>query len=155
MFETHTLAALLAWCPPISSKDAAFLEGVAKDIAIVAEENPVFASEDGGRKTAILMASVVSLESSCRADVDSGAVKGDHGRAHGLMQVQLRPWERDLCDTRAGCLRIGRERLRESLHHCRGNAKDERLALYMSGSCRAGLRPARARWRRYASWRID
>lgn len=113
----------------------------------------MFAGELGARKTAILMASVISLESSCRADVASGVVRGDHGRAIGPMQVQLRPWERGQCDTRKDCLRVGRERLRESLFHCRGNKKDERLALYMSGSCRLGLRPARARWNRYASWR--
>lgn len=152
----HVLAFLLAHCTP-SEGDAgqvAFLEDLAREVAYVAAEAPIFHDELGVRRTALLMASVMSLESSCRQDVASGAVRGDQGRAIGPMQVHLRPGEQGLCDTRLGCLRVGRERVRESLYHCRGNEPGDRLALFMSGSCKLGRRPARARWERFKAWRM-
>lgn len=131
------VSAMVTWVPP-GSADTVRYEAIAEDIANVAAEAPVFPSTDGTARTALLMAAIASYESTFRADIDGFKVKGDHGRSKGLMQVWLRPGE--ACDDRLACLRVGRERIRESLTACAALPFNERLGVYTMGKC--GANPA-------------
>lgn len=143
----EVLAAMSSWLSP-RDMDVERYQSIAFDIASVAEEAPVFEGPDAARKTAIMMASIASLESFYRGDVDDFRVKGDSGKALGLMQVQLRGGER--CADRVECLRIGRERIRESMVSC-ARVRDP-LALYISGPKCLSTWGSRERWRRAAVW---
>jgi hypothetical protein len=147
MLAVEVWSAMATWVAPGSAKDAERYMEIAEDIATVAQESPVFAGDDG-RQTAIMMASIASLESFYRADVDEFAVRGDNGRSWGLMQVQPRRGE--ACDDRIACLRLGRDRIKESMGSCRRTA--DPLALYISGPRCLSTWGSRERWRRAASW---
>lgn len=135
------LSAMVTWVPP-RARDVPRYESIAEDLATVALEAPVFPSKEGPARTALLMAAIASYESNYRADIDAFSVKGDHGHSHGLMQVWLRPGEE--CGDRLSCLRIGRDRIKESLDACRAFPFAERLGVYTMGKC--GANPA-SRWR--------
>jgi hypothetical protein len=126
------VSAMVTWVPPRPT-DTVRYEAIAEDIANVAVEAPVFPSSDGAARTALLMAAIASFESTYRADIDAFKVKGDHGKSVGLMQVWLRPGE--ACADRLECLRIGRERIRESFTACRALPFPERLGIYTMGKC--------------------
>lgn len=148
LIALEVLHAMIFWQPPLRQADADRYSDIASDIATVAAEEPIFVGRDGARRTAILMASVASLESYYRADVDDFRVRGDHGRSWGLMQVQPRVGER--CTDRVTCLRIGRERIRESMGYCRRTG--DPLALYVSGPRCLSTWGSRERWRRAMAW---
>jgi len=135
------VSAMVSWVPPRAADEARYVS-IAEDIAAVAWEAPVFPTDDGVAKTALLMAAIASYESFYRADVDDFRVKGDHGRSLGLMQVQLRDGES--CPDRLSCLRLGRERVRESLEACRSLPFNERLSVYTTGRC---ISNPSSRWR--------
>lgn len=143
------LVAMRSWVPPAAPRDDVRYVAIARDIAEVAREAPVFDGPSGDLETAVLMAAIASIESSYRDDVDRLEARGRLGEV-GIMQVLLRRGER--CWDRRTCLEIGRERVRESLAACRRLAERERLAVYASGSCGRGRAAARARWDRYAAW---
>lgn len=143
------MSAMVGWVPP-RTVDAVRYASIADDIIEVAAEAPVFPGEDGIARTALLMAAIASYESSYRADVDSFQVRGDHGRSHGLMQVQLRTGEK--CPDRTTCLRLGRERIRESLDACRALPFAERLSVYASGRCMTSAASRRRMGRAVNYW---
>ena len=144
------LQAMLAWVPP-SEGDLDRYAAIAVDIVAVAEEYPVFSGAEGTLKTAFTLAAIGSYESLFRNDVDAFEARGDGGKAWGLLQVHLRSGE--TCDSRLACLRIGRERLRESFHDCRRLPEQDRLSKYTTGRCMHN-RESRVRMERAArGWR--
>lgn len=141
--------AMATWVAP-APKDVPRYESMASDFAVVATEAPVMPGKDGAARTALLMASIGSFESFFRADVDDFTKLGDGGHSKGILQVWLRRGE--ACTTRVECLRIGRERIRESLTACHGRPVADLLAEYASGRCDAGLKESRHRMNRATSY---
>src|SRR5258708_1970304 len=90
---TYLIAAMVAWGPlraqtPIESSAAALARyaGIARDVAQVVvdeEETPLFPGPDGRARTALLMLSVASFESSYRTTVDDGIGRVPPGRGRG------------------------------------------------------------------------
>ncbi len=159
---TYILVALMAWCPPHEhdftrvdvAETVARYSQIADDIALVAEESPLFAGDDGPLRTAVLLASVASFESgNLRADIDSCEASGDGGKAWSLWQLH-RPKER-ICGSRRDAARAAVDMLRASMSACRALTQAERLAVFASGRCSSGRRESRNRWDRAASWLRD
>lgn len=150
---TFLLAAMVAWRAP-TLPERPYFEEVAHDFAAVAldeEEAPVFDGEHAREKTALLLLSIASYESGGFArDVDLDVRKGDSGRSHCLLQVQLRPGDK-LTD-RQSCIRLGLARVRESLALCRGVTLQDRLGGYVRGRCIDADPEARLRWNRAHAW---
>lgn len=137
---------MLAWVPVDSPDELARYEEIAADIVAVADEAPVFDDMHGGARTALTIAAIASLESRFERDVDEFRRNGDNGRARGLLQVHRFPGE-ETCDSRLACLRVGRERIRQSFRLARALPEIERLGPFACG--RAQRNPeGRARMRR-------
>ncbi len=146
LVTTWLVGAMIAWVPLQRDADRARYESIARDFAAVAfdeKEQPVFTGDMGRAKTALLMASIASFESSYRADVDDGRTTGDHGQSFCLMQVRVangktaEGWTgQDLVQDRKKCLRAALKRIRISFEWCHDRVLEDRLAGYTSGSCR-------------------
>jgi len=144
------LTAMVAFCPPQQHREgeakALVRYGdIARDFATVAldeAESPLFEGDLGRAETALLMASVASYESGYRSDVDKGDVKGDHGKALCIMQVQVygktaENWTREeIMSDRQKCLRTALHRMRQSFTACKSLKLVHRLAGYTVGSCK-------------------
>lgn len=125
-------------------------ESVAEDIAEVSldpEEAPLFHGAHARERTALVLASIASFESSLRADVDDCSTLGDGGRSRTIFQIQ-RGTPLVICEDRRAAAHVALSMVRESLAACAGSPADERLALYTSGSCERGRRQAQWRWAR-------
>lgn len=148
VIAAYVLGAMMVWVPPQREMDRAGYQYVARDIARVSVEKPIFKGEDGAAKTALLLASVASFESRYEIEVDAFVRRGDSGDAWGLLQVHLRPGE--ACTSRLGCLRLGRERVRESFRLCKSAPLQDRLAGFTGGRCasEAARKASRLRMRR-------
>jgi len=144
------LTAMIAWNPPSAHREGerAATErytSIAHDVAAVAldaEEPALFEGPQGRPQTALLMASVASMESNFREDVDTGKVKGDHGKSWCILQIQVHgktveQWTGDdLVQDRKRCLRAGLHRMRDSFVACKQLPLIERLSAYTTGTCK-------------------
>lgn len=159
MIAPLLLGAMLTWAPPVGDDDIARYVAIAEDIEAVSladDEASAFPGDDGRLRTAFLLASIAFEESGgFRADVDTGAARGDNGRSVCLMQIHMvtpRTWEGwttgELIADRRTCLRAGLHRVRESLQRCRALQGGDELAAYTHGRCVAPNATARRRWRR-------
>ncbi len=112
--------------------------------ATVQREEPLFAGEQGRERTAALLVSLAWFESR----FDAHAL-GDHGRSHGLYQIQEHGELADPADATRAALGM----LRESFRVCRARPLEERLGWYAAGGpdCSRGLRESRHRVAR-AMW---
>jgi len=103
--------------------------------------------------TGILMLSIARYESGgFREDVDKPTGTGDHGKAHCLMQIQLRDGE-EITD-RQSCFRLGLARIRESIKACSELRSEDRLVAYASGNCNndTGIKDSRLKVRQTNNW---
>jgi hypothetical protein len=157
----YLLSAMNSWVPPAQhayyetpDDTAGRYASIAGDIAEVAldpAEEPVFAGDDGRYKTALLLASIASYESSFRARVDDCRVAGDNGRAHGLWQTHA-PKDA-VCTDRRQAARIALEMVRASFAECRALDFADRLSLYTDGACKHDWNRSRYRvWRAVRWW---
>jgi hypothetical protein len=152
------LTAMVAFSPPQAQREgeaAALVRygEMAQDFARVAldeTESSLFEGEIGRPETALLMAAVASYESGYRSDVDQGTVKGDHGKALCIMQVQVygktaEGYSREeVMNDRQKCLRTALHRMRQSFTACRGLKLVNRLAGYTVGHC---VEEEKSEWR--------
>jgi hypothetical protein len=138
------------------ASDAETLEhyrAIAADIADASldpDEPPVFRTDktgDGRVKTALLLASIARWESQYRQDVDELRVRGDGGAA--LCILQIHPFEGEVIEDRASCLRAGLRHLRASYRACHS------LSGYTVGRCVAGEVEAERRLRPAERWLRD
>lgn len=147
------LATMIAWRAPLLA-DLPFYEEVAHDVADVAQdpnEAPLFEGDQGRERTALLLLGIAYYESGGFArDVDEDRRRGDAGKSHCLMQVQLRPGES--LPNRTACIRIALARTRESFALCQRMQAADRLGGYVRGHCRANDPEARRRWRKAVDW---
>ena len=131
------LSLMIAMQPNAPWRDS--YESTAQAIAkVVAEEEPLFAGEMGREKTAAVLVSIAWFEST----FDPHAT-GDHGRSHGLYQIQGKGELSDPVDATRAALSL----VRASFRVCRARTMDERLGWYAAGGndCERGLRESRHR----------
>lgn len=92
----YVLGAMMTWVPLAEHAPedvevtGARYYAVAKSISEVAldeNEAPLFPGEDGRARTALLLASIASLESTYTRLIVEGSALGDHGAAWCMMQV--------------------------------------------------------------------
>jgi hypothetical protein len=143
------MTAMVAWNPPAQHREG---EGAARDryasiahdfaeVALDQAEKPLFDGPNGRAQTALLMASVASAESGYRRDVDTGVLKGDHGRSWCILQVQVHGhtaenWTgQELVEDRKRCVRAGLHKMQESFATCKAMPLADRLAQYTLGRC--------------------
>jgi hypothetical protein len=182
--QTKLLALLttaaLAWTLPAKQRDAergryeaalAHMVEVAFDPA----EPAIFAGPAGRVRTAALLASIASYESSFRADVLDGRVKGDHGESVCALQIRVPKGVKILLQEREFsyvptsdprgydgaaissdprlCARIALHMVRTSYRRCND------LSGYTSGHCQRDEKRASVRaWRAnnaFSAWKLD
>lgn len=158
-------AAMVSWSPPAQHREGARVaseryRSIAHDFAAVAldEHEPVvFDGPQGRPQTALLLAAIAASESSYRADVDSGQVKGDHGKSWCILQVQVygktaENWTgEEIVADRKKCIRVALHRMKESFLECKALPLVYRLAGYTAGTCFEDPK-AEYRTRRALSW---
>ena len=88
-------AAMLAWSPPVATRDVSYgsevqryarLAWTALDVSFDEREKPLFEGPHGRAKTALQMLAIAGFESSYRRDVQMGEKRGKVGDAC-LMQI--------------------------------------------------------------------
>jgi hypothetical protein len=138
------LSLLLAAVPPGRVPERESAEAGAARYQAIAED---IAATTSSKRTAALLVAVAVHESGLRLDVDTGATRGDGGRACGLWQLQGTS-----CDLpRREQAGIALARVQRSFRACSGNDDRFRLAAYASGSCDKGWPESAAMvdsWRR-------
>ena len=150
----YLLAPMVAWVNPADhdsfatrTETLAHYTAIANDVAeVTAEEEPVFDGDLARERTALLLVSIASIESSFNAATDEGRSvrKGDNdsGRAVGLWQTHWRwnpyHWSReDIAADRKKAIKLALLRVRQSFAACRGFKDEDKLTVYATGqACR-------------------
>lgn len=116
-------------------------ERTAEAIVRVSDAEPLF-EEQGPARTATLLVALAWYESRLKPDAKSA-----NGQWYCLYQIDKHwlPDPKKALEDPETCTRAAVKLLRESLAKCAKNAKDDRLALYMSGKCDQGLAESRYR----------
>lgn len=129
---------MLALSPSRGTLDLEFRWDLAEGIA---------AATDDPREQDVLTR-IAWFESGFRRNVAGCRLRGDRGRSLGTFQVQPMTWDdaREACGTPAEQATLALRYVRRSAEACPGNVGADRLAVYVSGTCRRGLRQARERW---------
>jgi hypothetical protein len=166
---TYLVAAMFAWVPlyvhPASEPPAdvqARYERIARDLsAVVLDESeaPLFDGPDARARTAMLMLSVASFESSFRKTVDDGIRRGDGGRSYCLMQIRVgqgvtrEGWSGpQLLEDRKRCFRAALHMLRTSFAQCHSYPVEDRISVYATGHCMLDASISRSRVVRAERW---
>lgn len=129
------LGIMLHAVPAETAEDQARYVSIARDVAQVAsEEKPLYLGIFAEERTALVLLAIARHESDFRADVDTGLVRGDHGRSCTLWQlnrgvVACEP----LLGDRKAAAREALRAVRQSFGACHGT-----LNAYVSGSCDRG-----------------
>ena len=146
ILEQYLLGALLTFVPAsqhayYESEEATLdrYSSIAHTIAVISKEQPLFADDEDGVKTGLILASIASSESNLREDVDDCRRGGDrdkHGNwlAWGLWQTHAPKSE--VCSSRLSGARIAREMVRTSFSVCSSFAWSDRLSVYTDGVCK-------------------
>ena len=141
---TWLVAAMFAWAPAREADRARYTENASDLTAVVyvPAEQPLFSGSDGRAKTALFLASIAAHESTFRADVENGKVRGDGGTSWCFMQLHIgsgktgEGWTgADVTADRKLCFRAGLHLARWSFRICNAFPPDERLSAYASGQC--------------------
>lgn len=130
-------------------------ESIADTIAAVAIEAPVFKDDVSGVKTALLLGSIATFESSLRADIDTCAKGGDIDKAgvtHAWTLWQLHAPKEKACASRLAGARMARETIRISFKACAKEEMLDRLSGYTDGACHSKWNRSRHRMFRAMNW---
>lgn len=130
-------------------------ESIAEDIATVSLESPLYDDDEDGEKTGTTIASVASLESFFRAEVDSCKIGGDkdkEGRYQAWTLWQLHANKNKVCENRLAGARVAREMMRASFKHCSSLPLLDRLGVYTDGFCKKNWDRSRNRIKRAVDW---
>lgn len=131
---------------PLATTQARY-ESIAEDISLGASIDPVFEGEEGGIKTALLLASIASFESGgYNASVDACKRSGDGGKAWTIFQLQT-PYspKAEVCGSRKKAVEWAIKWIRISFHTCHSLPLESRLSAYTSGRCVLGERKSAQR----------
>jgi len=136
----HWVVSLMVALEPSAPWRPTF-EKTAEAIARVAESDPLF-EDRGEERTAALLVSVAWYESRLKPNAKSA-----NGQFLCLYQVDRRhlPDPQKALDDPEVCTRAALKILKGSLAKCTARPFDERLAMFMSGSCDRGLAESRYR----------
>lgn len=130
-------------------------ESISEDIATVSLEDPLFEDDEDGEKTGTLIASVATLESFLRADVDSCKIGGDKDK-DGIYRAwtlwQLHANKKKVCESRLAGARVAREMMRASFKQCHFLPFLDRLGVYTDGFCKKNWNRSRNRIKRAVDW---
>lgn len=124
-----------------SSPWRATFEKTAEAIARVSESEPLF-DDRGEQRTAALLVAIAWYESRLKPNA-----KSSNGQWFCLYQIDKRHLadpEKALADPEV-CTRAAVKIIKGSLAKCRARPLEERLAVFMSGSCEKGLPESRYR----------
>lgn len=131
---------LMAALEPAAPWRATF-EKSAEAIARVSESEPLF-DERGEERTAALLVAIAWYESRLKPNA-----KSRNGQWYCLYQIDRRhlPDPQKALDDAEVCTRAAVKIIKGSLAKCSARPLDERLAVFMSGSCDRGLADSRYR----------
>lgn len=130
-------------------------ESIADTVATAATEAPLFKDDLSGIKTALLLGSIATYESSLRADIDTCAKGGDidkSGVTHAWTLWQVHAPKAKACVSRLEGARIAREMIRHSFKTCHLFDMQDRLSVYTDGSCKNKWNRSRHRMFRATDW---
>ncbi len=130
-------------------------ESIADTIAEVSLEAPVFKDDVSGVKTALLLGSIATFESSLKAEIDTCAKGGDIDKAgvtHAWTLWQLHAPKEKACASRLAGARIARETIRISFKACAKEEMLDRLSGYTDGTCHSKWNRSRHRMWRAMNW---
>jgi hypothetical protein len=160
VFVNYVLSAMMYWVP---ITDHAYYEDnditlsryteIATTIVEVSMDpnnKPLFDEDDGRIKTALLLASVASSESSFKQKVDSCEIGGDHGLAWGLWQTHAD--KKQVCSSRTIAANIALEMMRTSLTKCKKYPLMDRMSIYTDGRCHTNWQRSHLKMYRLVSW---
>lgn len=117
-------------------------EKTAEAIARVAESEPLYEEKGGEERTAALLVAVAWYESRLKPNAKSG-----NGQWYCLFQIDKRhlPDPQKALDDPEVCARAGIKIIKQSMQKCAQKPHDDRLAVFMSGSCEKGVADSRYR----------
>jgi hypothetical protein len=130
-------------------------ESIADTVASVAMEHPLFRDDTNGVKTALLLGSVATFESSLIAEIDTCVKGGDIDKAgvpHAWTLWQVHAPKETACANRLAGARIAREMIRWSFKTCSSFDVSDRLSGYTDGSCKNKWNRSRHRMFRATNW---
>ncbi len=130
-------------------------ESIADTVAAAATEKPLFKDDWSGVKTALLLGSIATYESSLRADIDTCAKGGDIDKAgvtHAWTLWQVHAPKEKACVSRLEGARIAREMVRNSFKVCSLFDTQDRLSVYTDGVCKNKWNRSRSRMFRASNW---
>jgi hypothetical protein len=130
-------------------------ESIAETIAETALEKPIFRDDVSGVKTALLLGSIATFESSLKDDIDTCAKGGDidkNGVPHAWTLWQVHAPKELACASRLEGARIAREMVRNSFKVCATFDMQDRLSVYTDGSCHNKWNRSRHRMFRATNW---
>ena len=131
-------------------------ESIANTIAEVSlneDKSPIFNDEDDAinrAKTALLLASIASYESSFKKSVDSCKEGGDNGLAWGLWQTHSN--KKKTCANRLTAAYIALGMVNRSFKFCSKQHLLDKLSIYTDGRCKDNWYRSRSRIMRALSW---
>jgi hypothetical protein len=147
------LKAMIAFYPmsnhtfhePLATTQARY-ESIAEDIASGSDQNPIFEGEEGGVRTAFLLASIASFESGFIAKIDECKQSGDSGKAWTIFQLQT-PYspKGEVCGSRKKAVEWAIHHIRNSFSTCHSLPVESRLSAYTAGRCINGERKSSQR----------
>ncbi|MBS2013680.1 MAG: transglycosylase SLT domain-containing protein [Deltaproteobacteria bacterium] len=138
---TWVMSLLVALEP--STPWRATYEKTAEAIAKVAESEPLFAEEKGDQRTAALLVAIAWHESRFKPNA-----KSSNNQWFCLYQIDRRhlgPEPEKALNDQEACSRAAVQIIKGSLAKCKARPAEERLAVFMSGSCEKGLAESRYR----------
>lgn len=159
------LAVMLSWSPPETAVAHSFVPEAQESAEertrrylqiavaiedVVSEGAPLYSGPHGRHYAAAMLLGISYMESGWRRDVDLGIGKLARGSNLDSCLMQIRTDQEGharLTADRRACFREGLAIVRRSISACRDLPREEKLAVYASGSCRsnAGKEASRKR----------
>lgn len=134
----YTLTLILGLSFSRNEKDEKFKHEIAEAITTVT---------DDVQKQKILIR-IAWLESNFRVRVANCRITGDKGKSLGIYQIQpiTKSDARKACGTILEQTQLALKYVSRSFNACSKNTGYDLLAMYVSGTCKKGIRQAKNRW---------
>jgi len=95
-----------------------------------------------------ILSRIAYFESGFRKSVINCSVKGDRGKSLGIFQVQpISKYDfHNACGTIQEQVNLALNYIHRSFEACPGNVGADLLSMYVSGTCKRGIKEAKHRW---------
>ena len=157
--QAWILSIMLSLAPPQGSSDESVYDqferydSIAADLTAEVEQGPwLFSGPQADRRTALIMLSIMFMESGFHYGVDVGRIAGDGGRSVCVLQRMVGNSETPEGWDRVDLIRDRRKCIRSALNlagKCNGMCGGDWIKAYGSGSCSRGGKAAAKRWALY------